>query len=523
MKFFKVCIIATLACFLQSCFNSDEHIFDEANASDIKVKASLARSITDIESNVKADTFHVSDTIYFLTTIIPNKIINVQNYYWLMDGKICSSEYNFKKQITVPGHHKFTFVLKDHFGDEHYDSLDVWIGDTPVLNDTAFIPAEGTQAIDPYETIYFTWKAKTEGINLGHYYHFTLSEQDFANSKSKFIAIDTILSEPHYTYHNKLNPLKKYNWTVQAYNEYNFASAEKIESFFYTKGILGDGSLQATMNIGKASTVPVQLTLQDKSEESKQFHYKFDITSSNNEISLDAIPKGKYQLSLSSDYPDFGTIEKEISINDGFVTILKELKIIDSIAPTIISLDGHDTLDFADTLKFIIKDRGGKITSQKTSVHLESDHIFDKTYRDSVLTVVLKDTDKSWAYRILTISAIDESQNIKTKSFYIAPSIIWFTTNNDTTIAKNEAIRIFINEKNPFGFKIDSLKIINASTNKTLISVAPNSTNNFVTELEGNSFNSEQTIKSIVLYTNGISQSKTWKLYVKEPETKEEE
>ena len=518
MKFLKIFAIAAFASLLQSCFNSDDHIFDKSEAIDIKIEAAIAKSITDLSSGIKADTFHVSDTIFFLTTINPNKNIQVQNYHWLMDGKYCSSEYNFKKQITEPGHHKFTFELKDYFGDMHYDSLDVWIADNPTLNDSAFTPANGTQAIDPFEAIYFTWSAKTEGIKLAHYYRFTLSEQDFANADSKFTKIDTILYEPNFIFHNKLNQFKKYNWSVRAYNEYNFASTQKIESSFYTKGFPGEGSLQATVDIGQATLVPMQLTLKNKDDFNKHFDFKFNLSSANNNISLGVIPAGTYQLILSSDYSDFGTIIKDVKINESFVTIEKNLKLVDSIAPTIISTANRDTLDFADTLQFIVKDGSGDISPQSINVSLENEVILDKFYKDNILTVVLKETDKSWTYRILAISATDGSKNIFNKYFYITPSILWFTTNSDTTIASNELINVFIHEKNPFGFVPDSLQIFNVTKNKTIISV-PNTTS-FTAELEANLFEAEQTIKSIVIYKNGLRQSKTWKLYVQNGTTK---
>ncbi|SIN86931.1 hypothetical protein [Fibrobacter sp. UWB11] len=515
MKIFRIFAFATFASLLQSCFNSDDHIFDEAEAIDIKIDASLAKNITEVTSGVKADTFQVNDTVYFITTISPNKIIKVQDYHWLMDGNYCSSEYNFKKQLTEPGHHKFTFVLKDHFGDMHYDSLDVWVADNPILNDSVFTPANGTQAIDPFEAIYFTWSAKTEGIKLNHHYRFTLSEQDFANTDSKFEKIDTILYEPNFTFHNKLNQFKKYNWSVQAFNEYNFASSQKIESSFYTKGFPGEGSLQATVDIGQAISVPMHLLLQDKDDSNKHFDFDFRLTSTNNEISLGIVSAGTYQLTLRSDYSDFGTIEKEVKINEGFVTIAKDLKLVDSIAPTIVSTTMQDSLDFADTLQFIVKDGSGAISAQNISVHLENELIFDRFYKDSILTVVLKETDKSWAYRILSISATDGSKNVFNKSFYIMPSILWFTTNNDTTISSNGLINMFIRESNPFGFAVDTMQIFNVTKNKFLISVPNVNTNSFSAELEATLFEEQQTLKSIVIYKNGLRQSKKWNLYVK--------
>ena len=100
MNFLKGFLVAVTAFLLQSCFNSDDHLFDAAQAVDIKVETTLSNSMTDYSKIVKADTFNINDTVYFITTISPNKIIKVQDYQWLMDGKYCSSEYNFKKQIS---------------------------------------------------------------------------------------------------------------------------------------------------------------------------------------------------------------------------------------------------------------------------------------------------------------------------------------------------------------------------------------------------------------------------------------
>ena len=96
MKFIKSFAVAAIAYLLQSCFNTDDYIFNEADTSEIKVEASVSRSIIETTPLTKADTFLITDTVYFLTRITPSKVIKLQNYQWLMDGKYCSSDYNFK-------------------------------------------------------------------------------------------------------------------------------------------------------------------------------------------------------------------------------------------------------------------------------------------------------------------------------------------------------------------------------------------------------------------------------------------
>lgn len=523
MKFIKGFVTVAALWLLQSCFDSSDHIFDEADTVEISIDASLSTSMATPNPSIKADTFNLGDTIYFLTNIVPNKIIRVQDYHWLMDGDYCSSEYNFKRQINKPGHHRFTFVLKDFFGDMHYDSLDVWIAGNPTLNESEFIPAPGTQAIDPYEAIYFAWSSYTEGIKLAHHYRWTLSEQSYANTKSTFKDIDIVLDEPHYTFHNKLNPFKKYNWTVQSFNEFGYASSEKIEGNFYTKGLSGEGSLNAIIASSQDGPVPIKLTLQSINDPNKIIYYNFTPSKIFNEISLGAIPAGNYQLSVQSDYPDFTSTTTDVVINDGFVTVIDGLLLTDYTKPSIVSVSGCDTLDFADTLKFIIKDGGGTLSPQNIGASLESEKITNKFFSDSILTVILNEDEKSWAYRILTIFATDESNNKSSKSFYIKPSVLWFNTNNDTTITSDQMITLFIKDENPYGFKPDSLKFLNVTKDETIVSIRNPGSNIFTAELNANLFEETQIIRSTVLYTNGLTQSKDWTLRVTAASTKEEE
>ena len=86
MKFIRMSFIVAMAYLLQSCFNSDDYIFNESDATSIIIQASLARSLGESASNVKADTFHINDTVYFQTTVSPNKIIKVHGWQILRIG-----------------------------------------------------------------------------------------------------------------------------------------------------------------------------------------------------------------------------------------------------------------------------------------------------------------------------------------------------------------------------------------------------------------------------------------------------
>ena len=113
--------------------------------------------------------------------------------------------------------------------------------------------------------------------------------------------------------------------------------------------------------------------------------------------------------------------------------------------------------------------------------------------------------------------------NKKTKSFYITPSLVWFTTNDDTIIESDEAITLFINDINPFGFRVGTLQLFNITKNEDIITVSNTDKNSLRAELDADLFEEEQIIRSTVIYTNGITQNKYWKLTVKKLEMKEDD
>ena len=82
---------------------------------------------------------------------------------------------------------------------------------------------------------------------------------------------------------------------------------------------------------------------------------------------------------------------------------------------------------------------------------------------------------------------------------------------------------MFIIDNNPFEFELDSLKFYNVTTGKNIISIPATKLNSFTAELDANLFEGKQVIRSTVIYTNGLVQSKDWTLYVEGKAIKEEE
>ena len=155
MKRFLI-LAAFLALTFLACTNSDDALYDESSNSSISISAKLLLEKDSISRQGKADTVRPGDTLTFIADIEPSRSIRIQRYYWTLDGDKWASEFSFRSNISEPGHHEVVFVLVDYFGDTLTDTLHVWVGNLPILDEKAFIPHPGTQQI-PTES----------GISLG--------------------------------------------------------------------------------------------------------------------------------------------------------------------------------------------------------------------------------------------------------------------------------------------------------------------------------------------------------------------
>lgn len=471
---------------------------------------------------VKADTFDINDSIVLQVNIQPTKSIKMQSYRWFLDGSPYKSDFSFKDKIAKPGHHTLTFEMKDYYGDIHRDSLEIWVAARPVLDDSLYLPADGTQEVSTLGGLSFAWSAHTDSIDLHHYYRFILMEQGYSNTEMKFKVIDTILQEPTFTLYERLPPLREFLWTVQACNEYSLCSEEKISSHFFTGSNYQEGGLQGSFTTSQEQALPIIFKLTPLSDDNhiQADIYKFNISEILGNFSFSPVPAGKYRVDYESSYSDFGKGSFEVKINPGTVTELDPIFINDTIPPVISSMDGSDTVFYEDSLKFIIKDGGFPLSTQKISLHIEDRALIGKSLEGDTLTVHLSNEDKFWNYQPLVIKATDASGNTATKTFYLTPGELWFSSNSDTTLYMGDSLLIFFSNRNPYGFEVDSFWIDNFTEFYSLILINDNSQEKestfiFVPPCEKPS---TQEFISTIIYTNGIRQTKKWKIKFLEKE-----
>lgn len=421
IPFFFTALILSVA-LLSSCSQSDNALFNEADAQYITLNAYMSKNVDTGTVKIKSDTIHPGDSLILLTTVYPSKSIRSKDYYWAIDGEIFSKEYNCKKTITTPGRHKISFVFKDYFGDSLSDIISLFVGSAPELNDTAFIPANGTQYIPSNEIINFAWNANDPDSLWDLRHHFVLMEAKGIYPQPR-ILVDTILHKAQFTYYNGFSPLTQYEWTVSIENELTQKSEKSIHATFSTNGIKDESAIVGFIsNSSTNKNILYHLLLTDSNGKTV-FEDKNFSSARENAFFIKNLHKGSYTLISSvDDKPDFSPDTTKFKINAGKILTLDSILLQDILPPQIKSIYESDTVIYADTLKFIIKDFGGEILSNRIKASLEGENILGFRLQNDTLYISLPELRNSWTFRPLSITAYDQSNNLATKEFLIAPA-----------------------------------------------------------------------------------------------------
>lgn len=401
------------------CINFDDVAYDNSEQDYIKVQIFTARAFDSTAVRVKADTIRPGDSLVFLADVYPSRAMRNQTSYWNMDGMYFSSEYYFKSTLLYSGRHLLEFYLVDFFGDTLVDSLTVVVANPPILDISSFIPANGSQNFMSTEFISFAWNVSDpdELWNLKH--HFTLREK----SASQKPLVDTILSQPNFTYYGALKALTQYDWFVFVENEVKMVSKDTIRSSLFTQGSQGENAVQGLIKLSAPNiNTKATITIKDSSDK-VVFKKTEDIINSNCFFSLKPLLADNYSLTVSiNDYSDYKDTSVNINLRNNQVNDLGTIQLEDLIKPTIKSITGSDTLDYADTLKIFVQDNGGEIPQNRYKAQLENTLIIAAKLKNDTLFVPIKELENSWSHRILTITVFDQSENKTTKSFIITPN-----------------------------------------------------------------------------------------------------
>ncbi|MCQ2105779.1 MAG: hypothetical protein MJZ26_08315 [Fibrobacter sp.] len=410
------------------CVNSDDYLFDENDARDISIDAFMTESFDTAYTRNKTATICPGDSLIFLTEIYPSKSIRRTRYYWTLDGKPFANEYSFKNTVTEPGSHKIAFVFVDYFGDTLSDTLHLYVATPPSLVTENIIPANNSQEFSPNDIISFAWTADDPDSLWDVFYHFKLQEASSAGQDSSKILVDTVITKTNFSYLGELKPLTKYQWVVSASNELNQSSRDTVYGTLFTAGYAGEGGVQGNLaassnEVGLKYHLILQDSLEqtvvDKIQESSGFGQAF--------FSIAPLVPGDYLLKVSLDsYPDFGEVSTHAKVINNKLTLLDTIRLIDNVKTAIRHVSNNDSLDIADTLKFIVKDGGGKVLSSRISVRLESIVIPEIFLDNDTLVVPLNSIgaalNQSWSTRTLIVTTLDMSGNKTTRTFFLRPN-----------------------------------------------------------------------------------------------------
>ena len=410
---FGILILALLA-----CTNSDEYLFNDQGSQEIEISAVVTRSFDSDAHKTKADTIQPGDSLIFLTSVSPSKSIRNKQYYWTIDGGNFASEYSFQKSINDPGIHKVAFVFVDFFGDTLSDTLTITVATPPIMDTENFIPATGTQNLAPDSAIHFAWNSYDPDSLWDLSFRFTLQDSD------KDTIVDTLLHQAYFKYSKKLSSLQKYTWTVKAYNEFNQKSNETLTASFYTKGRKGEGAVSGTLQTSSSpKEQDFKVILLDSLQEPLDTLQLTGKPSA--DFNIQPLAKGIYSVAISVDNAsDFKSDTIRFKLEANQVSQLDTITLVDEIPPRIQSISDSDTLDISDTLRFIVFDQGGSLSSSKINISYENRNLQDFTLSKDTLYVPFNKeaSAQNWTTKFITVSATDPSNNSAKHIFYLRPN-----------------------------------------------------------------------------------------------------
>lgn len=410
-------IAALTALALLACTDSGSHLFDSeeyaADTEAISVQAFATISFDSSATRLKSDTIRPGDTLIFNTAVYPSKSIRNKRYYWLLDSLPFAKEFSFRNTILETGVHDVIFVFVDYFGDTLSDTLSITVASPPTLDTAHFIPAAGTQNIEPDAPLNFAWNSPDSDPLNKVTYRFTLRQ---AAGK---VIVDTLLDQTVFTYLAGFKPLERYDWSVSAENQFLQKSQQSISGHFFVKGASQENALRGNLYThSETVNLRYHIWLENTATGNSQ-----EIDTKANTFTIAPLPDGEYSLTVSiPDYPDFTPVQVPVTLKGERIRELDSLVLDDVTAPTIASVSGKDTIALADTLRFTLHDGGGEIRPSKVNLLFDGKNLQDFALANDTLKIPFDTGVQNWSYKLLSINVIDNSGNRSGKTFYLKPN-----------------------------------------------------------------------------------------------------
>lgn len=509
-----------LLAMLYACTNSDSYLYDETGTTEISVEVQMTTTFDSSKAFIKSDTILEGDSIILIANVKPAKSVKTNDFYWTIDNMILSHDYNTREQIRSLGYHNIVFFLIDCFNDTLTDTLHLWVTKAPTIDTSTYLPTDGTYGIPPNEAFQFVWNSNKVDSTAFLTYHFVLRSLLDDQESNKNI-VDTFIDKPYFNYTEFLKPLTPYQWEVQAKNNFNIYSSETIKGTFKTKGNNNESGIYGKIESTSDTISPLEILAISVDDSSKTYSVQFNETSLSKFFILKPLPPGSYKVTTRPfSKNDYRCDTLDVILNNSELKDIGKIKLKDKTSPEIKSLTNKDELSFSNTLQFEITDGSKESIVANTKVYLGTTPIDSLSIDKNILTVHLNEFNRSWAPQILTIAATDNSGNKIEKKFTIQPSLLWFEANNDTTISTQDSLIIFVSDKNPNSFET-SLFVFNIFGNqKSTLYINTDGESDYSYQIYGCSFyNKEQIARTTIIYTNGIEQTKTWKITLNEPPT----
>lgn len=382
--------LLSLSLFLNGCLNqADDQMFNGQPTEIISVTATVAK-LDSATYPSESDTILVQDSIILLGDILPDRRVKIQDYWWNIDDSLHASEYfSVRWAFNTPGRHQAVFHAKDRWGDSTSDTVIIWVNALPILGDE-FFPATGYQGISP---------TNTKGLEL----FWNLSDQDSQASIQTHLKLVQVLSRRQGIYKNLMetvtndnyalytqvfSPLQRYEWTLQAIDDYGDTLSFGQVQTFYTKGFANE------------SAIHIEVMRQDSTDLVAPLHpiSGIQLILSNHQGQIDTVWANPQEASQFIVEPGIWTLSikdtlyPEYHIKDTTFTFLPDhvyewnAVLIDSIEPQILcSLCKSDTLQTKESLILVAVDSGCGYMAEKTKATLDGISIQKTLQGDSII------------------------------------------------------------------------------------------------------------------------------------------
>ena len=435
----KILILFFFLLFI-SCENS-ENFLSKEESDKIEIQALILK---DNKTYIKEISVGVGDSVLLQAKILPDSVLHLKKYFWTFRENERMASFLWKKEFSEPGVFYPKFYLVDYHGDTLYDSVQVHVSETPLLDSLSFIPKDKSQKL-PLTNISFAFQ--------------TLENYDekpacfFKIFCADSLILDTLLKTSSLFLTKKLPPLESCSWEVFAENAYGI-SGNKITASFTTTDTSGLSKIKGKILLTPDSILKnTEIFLESKDTLLKQTPDK------SGNFEFPELKENRYFLyAQTENYSDYKGDTLSFYLNSG---ILKNdiLLFLQDKTPPEFYPDIKDTLLFQKEFHFTFINHGIPLTEENVLAYANKKQLKTKLSKDTLI-LYLEDYEIP-EYQLVKINLQDYSGNSTLKSFLLKNPFAFGKTLSDTTLTTKSDFEIYYQEKNTYNLTVGNVKIKN--------------------------------------------------------------